>query len=96
MLTNPDRFLPNTHSAIQNRTALISLSRGTVEPEDAAQIVAEMLAEELGANQPEAVPSVARENPLRRLGRLLKEIPVVVAVLRIIELLRNWLQFGQL
>ena len=94
MLSDASRFFPNTHSQIINRMALLSLNRGVVEPEAAAQTASEMLSEELSTVQSDAERSVPSESPLRRMGRLLKELPLLAAFIRIIDILRTWASFG--
>ena len=96
MMSDTDWFFANTHSEVKNRMGLLSLSRGLVEPEVAALAAAEMLSKELAANQPELVETIRSENPLRRVGRSLKELPLVVAAIRIVEFLRGLVPFTQL
>ena len=36
MMSNTDRFFPNTHPEVKNKLGLLSLNRGPVEPESAA------------------------------------------------------------
>ena len=95
MMTAADRFFPNTHSQVNNKTGLFSLNRGLVEPESAALAAVEMLSNELSADQPESWQSVRTTNPLRRLGLILKELPIVAAAIKIAEFLRNLLPFAQ-
>ena len=49
MLSNPDRFLANTHRSVKNRFGLISLEREINEPEAVARASAELLARDLDA-----------------------------------------------
>ena len=95
MMSAADRFFPNTHSQVKNRMGLFSLNRGLAEPESAALAAAEMLSNELSADQPESWQSVRTMNPLRRLGLALKGLPIVAAAIKIAEFLRNLLPFAQ-
>lgn len=95
MMSAVDRFFPNTHYQIQNRMGLFSLNRGPIEPESAALVAAEMLSNEFSAGQPEPCQSMRTTNPLRRLGIVLKELPMISAAIKIVEFLRNLLPFAQ-
>ena len=95
MMSDTAWFFPNTHSRIKNRMGLLSPNRGLVEPESAALVAAEMVSEELRANQPESAKSVRSKNPFHRVGRGLKELPLVAAAAKILEFLRSLIPFAQ-
>ena len=92
MVSNPERFFPNTSKTLKNKLGLLSLDRGINEPGTAAQAAAEMLEAEL-----QAIPVLeSTGNAKRRLAkawRFLKEIPMVAAVIKIFEFLRGLLPF---
>ena len=96
MLADTDRFFPNSHFEIKNRMGLLSLNRGLVDPESAALAAAEMASEEIRADQPDPVQHVRSRNPLRRVARVLKELSLVVATIRVVEFLRSLIPFTQL
>ena len=96
MLSDTFRFFPNTHAEVRNRTALLSLDRGVVEPETAALTAAEMLSEELSTIQSDETRPMPSNNRLHQLGRLLKELPLVAAAVKIVEFLRGLIPFAQL
>ena len=91
MMSDTDWFFPNTHPEIKNRVGLLSLNRGLVEPEAAAMTAAEMLSEELRHGQTDLLQSVREKSLLPRVWRIVKELPLAVAVIRIVEFLRNLL-----
>ena len=95
MMSDTERFLPNTHAQVKNRMGLFSLNRGVVEPETAALAVAEIISDEFEAGQPEPWQPARTANPLRRFGLVLKELPLAAAAIRIFEFLRNLLPFAQ-
>ena len=93
MLSNPDRFLTNTHREVKNRFGLFSLDREIDTPEVVAKVSAETLAEEL-----EAIPPTNQSIHVRR--RLvtawqgLKALPVIASAIKIIEWARGLLPFA--
>lgn len=89
MMSDTDWFFANTHSEVKNRMGLLSLSRGLVEPEVAARAAAEMLSEELRANPFGTPQPIGVKGSLRRVGRILKELPLAVAVIKVVEFVRN-------
>ena len=95
MMSDTDRFFPNTHSEIKNRMGLLSLNRGLVQPESAALAAAEMVSEKIGADQPDPAHPIRSRNPLRRVGQGLKELPLIAAVIKIVEFLRSLIPFAQ-
>ena len=95
MMSDTDRFFSNTHSEIKNRMGLLSLNRGLVEPESAALAAAEMVSEEIGANQPDPARPIQSRNALRRVARVLKELPLIAATIKIVEFLRSLIPFVQ-
>ena len=95
MMSDTDRFFPNTHPEIKNRMGLLSLNRGLVEPESAALAAAEMVSEEIGADQPDPAHPIRSRNPLRRVGQGLKQLPLAAAAIRIVEFLRSHIPFAQ-
>ena len=95
MMSDTDRFFSNTHSEIKNRIGLLSLNRGLVEPESAALAAAEMVSEEIGADRPDPAHPIRSGNPLRRAARVLKELPLIAAVIKIVEFLRSLIPFAQ-
>ena len=95
-MSETDRFFSNTHSEIKNTMGLLSLNRGLVEPETAALAAAEMVSEEIRADQPDPVQPIQSRNPLRRVARVLKELPLIAAAIKIFEFLRNLAPFAQL
>jgi len=94
LMTDPDCFFPNTHSEIVNRLGLLSLNRGLAQPEAAALTAVEMLSKELAAHRPEIPECTLPKKPFHRVGRGLKELPLVAAAIRIIEFLRTLTPFG--
>ena len=96
MMSNTDRFFPNTHPEVKNKLGLLSLNRGPVEPESAALAAAEIISEEIGAAEPDPEQPIRPTNPLRRLGRALKELPLVLTAIRIFESLRGLIPFASL
>ena len=96
MMSDTDRFFANTHSEIKNKMGLLSLNRGLVEPETAALAAAEMVSEEIRADQPDPTHPIRSGNPLRRMARVLKELPLIAAVIKIFEFFRNLVPFAQL
>ena len=96
MLIDASWFFHNTHSQIINRMAMLTLNRGIVEPEAAALTAAEMLSRELSAIQADEAQPAPSRNRLLQVGRVLKELPLVAAAVRIVEFLRGLLPFAQL
>ena len=95
MMSDTAWFFPNTHAEVKNRMGLLSLNRGLEEPETAALAAAEMVSEELRANQPEPDKSIRSKNPFHRVERGLKELPLAAAAIKIIEFLRSLIPFAQ-
>ena len=92
MLSNPDRFLKNTHQEVKNRFGLFSLEREINAPEVVARVSAEMLARELDAIPPTNQPM----NVKRRLvtaWRATKALPVIASAIKIVEWARGLLPF---
>ena len=97
MMSNTDRFFPHTHPEVKNKLGLLSLNRGPVEPESAAALAAaEIISEEIGAAEPDPEQPIRPTNPLHRLGRALKELPLVLTAIRICESLRGLIPFASL
>ena len=94
MMSDTDRFFPNTYSQINNSIGMISLNRGLAEPEAVALTAVEMLSKELGANQPEPAQTIRSKRPFSQAGRVLKELPLVAAAVKIVEFLRNLIPFA--
>ena len=94
LMIDPDCFFPNTHSEIVNRLGMLSLNRGLAQPEAAALTAVEMLSKELAAHHPEPAKSMTPKNPFRRVWQGLKELPLLVAVIRVIEFLRSLIPLG--
>ena len=91
LMADPDCFFPNTHSEVKNRLGLLSLNRGLVGPEAAALTAAEMLSKELRDSQPRTSQSPHAKSLLRRAWRIVKELPIVVAVIKVAEFIRHLL-----
>ena len=89
MMSETRWFFPNTHSEVKNNLGLISLNRGLVEPESVALAAAEMLTGELRHEQLRLPESTRSSGLLRRTGRVLKELPLAAAAIRVVEFLRN-------
>lgn len=93
LVSDPGRFLPNTHQAVKNRFGLLSLDRQINDPESVARVSAEILARELDA----ILPSDQPMNVKRRLTTALqamKTLPVIASAIKILEWARGLLPFS--
>ena len=92
LVSDPGRFLPNTHQAVKNRFGLLSLDREINDPESVARVSAEILARELDA----ILPSDQPMNVKRRLAtawQAMKALPVIASAIKIMEWARGLLPF---
>ena len=84
MVTEPDRFLPNTYRDVMNKVGLLSLDRGINDAGTVAQVSVEILAREL-----ETVPLAGQPtNAKRRLTaawQFVKELSVVASTVKIMN-----------
>ena len=90
MVSNPDRFLMNTHQSVKNRFGLFSLDREINDPETVARVAAEMFASELDA----ILPTDRSMNAKRRLTAVwqaMKALPVIASAIKVIEWARGLL-----
>ena len=90
MMSEPDRFFPNTHPNLTNRLGLLSLERGINDTEAAARTAAEMLDNELVA--------VRSESWLTKFigqfatwWRFVKVLPPIASAIKVVEFLRGFL-----
>ncbi len=93
MVSDPGRFLPNTHQDVKNRFGLLSLDREINDPESVARVSAEMLASELDITALSAQPM----NVKRRLAtawQAMKALPVIASAIKIMEWARGLLPFS--
>ena len=92
MVSNPVRFLPNTHQDVKNGLGLLSLEREINSPENVARVSTEVLAREL-----DAIPTTEQSmnaNPrLTSVWQAVKALPIVAAAIRVIEWVRGLLPF---
>ena len=93
MVSNPVRFLPNTHKEVKNRFGLLSLAREINDPEVVARGSAEILAREL-----DAIPLSDQSTSIRRrlitAWQAVKTLPVIASAIKIIEWARGLLPFA--
>ena len=93
MVSNPVRFLPNTHKEVKNRFGLLSLAREINDPEVVARGSAEILARELAA-----IPLSDQSTSIRRrlitAWQAVKTLPVIASAIKIIEWARGLLPFA--
>ena len=93
MVSNPGRFLMNTHQSVKNRFGLFSLDREINDPETVARVTAEMFAREL-----DGIPLTDRSmNAKRRLiapWQAMKALPVIASAIKIMEWARGLLPFS--
>ena len=93
MVSDPGRFLPNTHQDVKNRFGLLSLGREINDPESVARVSAEMLASELDVT----VLSDQPMNVKRRLAtawQAMKALPFIASAIKIMEWTRGLLPFS--
>lgn len=93
MVSNPSRFLPDTHQGVQNRFGLLSLARKVNDPGVVARASAEMLARELDALPP-SEPSMKPKSQLVAGWRAVKALPLIAAAIKVVEWARSLLPFG--
>ena len=93
MVSNPSRFLPNTHQSVKDRFGLISLDREINDPEVVAQVSAEMLARELDAISTSEKPLKAKLR-LTVAWQAVKALPIIASAIKILEWARGLLPFA--
>ena len=89
MLSDPGRFLPQTHSDALNRIGLISLNRGINDAGAAAVAAAEILERELRAPPAQGWRS-RTSRPLVRAWQFASSLPPIAAGIRIVDFLRGF------
>ncbi len=93
MLSNPDRFLANTHRSVKNRFGLISLEREINEPEAVARVSAELLARDLDViSLSDQSTSIRRR--LTTAWQAVKTLPIIASAIKIVEWARGLLPFA--
>ena len=92
MVSNPDRFFPNTNETLKNKLGLISLNRGINEPGTAAQAAVEMLENEFGV-VPVRGDSLSSKFRMARYVKFMRELPIAAAAIKIAEFLRGIFPF---
>ena len=89
MLSDPGRFLPNTHSDTLNRIGMVSLDRGINDAGAAAVAAAEILERELRAAPAQGWRS-RTGRPLSRAWRFASSLPPIAAAIRIVDFFRGF------
>ena len=92
MISDPERFFPNTHQEMRNRIGLLSLDRGISDAGTVARVSAEMLARELSAILPPDQPAHSRQR-LATAWHAAKALPVLASAIKILEWVRGLLPF---
>ena len=92
MVSNPDRFLMNTHQDVKNRIGMLSLDRGINDAGTVGRVSAELLAKELDAISLSDQPMNVRRR-LVTAWEAMKALPVIASAIKIIELVRGILPF---
>ena len=84
MMSQPNRFFPNTHPNVINRLQTISLNRGIGDAKTAAQAAAEMMSRELDAST-----KISPKSKIRWLfaiiSKSVKSIPLTSAAIKVFE-----------
>ena len=92
MISDPERFFPNTHQEMRNRIGLLSLDRGISDAGTVARVSAEMLARELSTILPSDQPTHIRQR-LATVWQAAKALPVLASAIKILEWVRGLLPF---
>ena len=92
MISDPERFFPNTHQEMRNRIGLLSLDRGISDAGTVARVSAEMLARELSAIVPPDQPAHSRQR-LATAWHAAKALPILASAINILEWVRSLLPF---
>ena len=92
MISDPDRFFPNTYQEMRNRIGLLSLDRGINDAVTVARVSAEMLARELSSILPSDQPAHIRQR-LATAWHAAKALPVLASTIKILEWVRGLLPF---
>ena len=84
MMSQPNRFFPNTHPNVINRLQTISLNRGIGDAKTAAQAAVEMMSSELDAST-----KISPKSKIRWLfaiiSKSVKSIPLTSAAIKVFE-----------
>ncbi len=89
MMTDPDRFFPDSSSSITNRIGTLSLSRGVNEASDVARSAAEILGTELQAGSIERGRTGLKRQLRSLWRRSAAALPIVAAAVKIVEFVRG-------
>ena len=84
MMSQPNRFFPNTHSNVINRLQTISLNREIGDAKTAAQAAAEMMSRELDASTKISLKSKIK-HPFSSAWQAIKTLPLISAAIKITE-----------
>ena len=84
MMSDPERFFPNTYRDVINRTGLLALNRKINDAEGVAQVAVELIEGELDSI-PQTTWRARATKRLVRVWQFTKALPVVSAAIKIIE-----------
>ncbi len=84
MMSDPNRFFPDTYRDVINRTGLLGLNRGINDAEGVAQVAVELIERELDS-VPQTTWRARATKRLIRAWQFAKALPVVSAAIKIIE-----------
>ena len=88
MMSEPDRYFPNTHPNLINRLGLLSLERGVNDADTAARSAAEMLGKELDSAKSEGWHTKSGRQ-LANWWQLVKALPPIASAIKVLEFLRG-------
>lgn len=92
MVSDPSRFLPNTHQEMRNRFGLLSLDRGINDAETVARVSAEILSKEFNSIPlPDQSTSIWRR--VATAWQATKALPIIASAIKILEWIRGLLPF---
>ena len=84
MMSDPDRFFPNTYRGLINRTGILGVNRGINDLEDVAQVAVELIERELDS-VPQTTWRARAKNRFVGVWQFAKALPVLSAAIKIIE-----------
>ena len=89
MMSNPERFFPNTHLDVKNSIGMISLINSVNNVDSTAQVAAGLLARELNATKTKHRRMKGVRNQLYSRLKLIRSLPVIASGVKLFEFIKG-------